>query len=447
VSSTSFRILLVILIVAVNGFFAAAEAALLSVRHSRLRHMAAQGHAGAQAALTILQNPGRLLSVTQLGVTLASLGLGWAGEETVFELLVAMLRPVTTPATAGVLHGISFVIAFLAISYFHVVVGEVLPKNIAIAKAARLAAVVAPVLLVFDRLSRPFVLVLERSAAALSRWMGVSDAAHSGAHSVEELKMIVASSRGLGLTKIQEEMTYRVLDLDQIMAREIMVPRQNVVSIPSDSSLDQVLRIITRERHSRYPVFEKATDKLIGILHYKDLMPVWEDRRRAIRSGRSGRAFQLAKLARPALVVPETKSATQMLEEFRLGHLHMAVVVDEFGTIVGLLTVEDVLEQLVGRIEDEHDERIARPLAEDEIEVPGTTRIIDIETDYGIELPAEGGYETLAGFLLYRLGEIPSAGASLEYDGRRFTVLEMDRNRIAQVRIEKLPQPALPDAG
>lgn len=448
-SSPFFRLFLVFLIVVVNAFFAAAEAALLSVRQSSLRQLAEQGHAGAQAALSLLANPGRLLSVTQVGVTLASLGLGWAGEETVYEILVAALGPLTSQANERFLHWLSFVLAFLAISYFHVVVGEVLPKNAAIAKATRLAALVAPPLLVFDRISRPFVVAIERSAAALSRMLGVSESAHAGGHSPEELKLIVSSSRGLGyLPEAQEEMIHHVLDLGAIQVREIMVPRKNMVSLPADATLDQVIRTMSRERHSRYPVFEPGTGKLTGFLLYKDLMPVWEDRRRAIRTGRTSRPFRLVSLVRPALVVPETKPASQMLEEFRLGNSHMALVVDEYGTIAGLLTVEDVLEQLVGRIEDEHDDqpRRPKPVALDELEIEGTTRIRDLEVDYGIELPAEGGFETLAGFLLYRFGDIPQPGASVEHDGRRYTVLEMDRNRIARVRIEKLPQPAVPHA-
>ena len=411
--------------------------------------MAEQGHAGAQAALNLLANPGRLLSVTQVGVTLASLGLGWAGEETVYELLVSLFQPLVPLPGERLLHGFSFVVAFLVISYFHVVVGEVLPKNLAIAKAARLAALVAPPLLVFDRISRPFVVVIERSAAALSRALGVSESAHAGGHSAEELKMVVSASRGLGyLPEAQEEMIHRALELGEIQVREIMVPRQNTVSLSSDANLDQVLRVMSRERHSRYPVFEAGSEKLVGFLLYRDLLPVWEERRRAIRAGRPPRTFQLARLVRPAMVVPETKPASQMLDEFRQGHSHMAMVVDEFGTITGLLTVEDVLEQLVGHIEDEHDDKPARhKLVElDEVEVEGTTRIRDLEADYGIALPPDGGFETLAGFLLMRFGEIPHPGASIEHEGRRFTVLEMDRNRIALVRIEKLPQPAVPHA-
>ncbi len=434
------RIVAVVLLIAVNGFFAGAEVALLSVRHSRLRQMAAEGQAGAQAALNLLANPGRLLSVTQVGVTLASLALGWAGEDALYQILLRLFHPLQIPLLTGILHGACFVLSFLVISYFHVVLGEVVPKNIAIAKADRLAALVAPLLLVFYRLSAPFVVTIERSAGAITRVLKLRGAGHAGGHSAEELKLIVSSSRGLGyLPETQEDMIHRVLDLDNISVREVMVPRNDIASIDADASLDEVLRTMIREQHSRLPVYEGSPEKIIGILHYKDLLPIWEERRRAIRTGRPSRAFHIARLLRPHMVVPETKPLSQMLEEFRQGRSHMAMVVDEFGTIAGMLTVEDVLEQLVGRIEDEHDEKLARPAAEtNEVELDGTTRILELESEFGIEVPAEGGFETLAGFLLFRLGEIPHVGESVEYGGRRFTVREMERNRIARVRIEKL---------
>jgi putative hemolysin len=442
------RLLLVGLLIAVNAFFAGAEVALLSVRHSRLRQMAEEGHVGAQAALNLLSNPGRLLSVTQVGVTLASLGLGWAGEDTLYQILIAAFHPITTPGTEKFLHGLCLLLSFLLISYFHVVIGEVVPKNLAIAKADRLAALVAPALLVFYRVSIPFAIVVERSAGALTKAF-TKGAAHGGGHSAEELKLIVSSSRGLGyLPEEQEDMIHRVLDLGNISVREIMVPRNDIVSIPSDATLDQVLHTMLEEGHSRLPVYEGSPEKIIGILHYKDLLPVWEERRRAIRSGRPSRSFRVARLLRPHIVVPETKPLSQMLDEFRQGKSHMAMVVDEFGTIAGMLTVEDVLEQVVGRIEDEHDEKVERPMAEtDDVELDGTTRIRELESEFGIELPAEGGFETLAGFLLYRLGEIPHAGESIEFGGRRYTVIEMERNRIAKVRIEKLPEQPVPAAG
>jgi CBS domain containing-hemolysin-like protein len=424
----------------VNGFFAGAEVSLLSVRHSRLRQMAEEGQAGAQAALNLLANPGRLLSVTQVGVTVASLGLGWAGEDTVYHLLSLVVQPFAATLGDGVLHALSFISAFLIISYFHVVLGEVVPKNIAIAKADRLAVLVAPALLVFYRVSLPFVVVIERSANALTRGLRFRPA-HGGGHSAEELKLIVSSSRGLGyLPEAQEDMIHRVLDLSSIAVREVMVPRNDIVSIRADATLDQVLQTMIEERHSRLPVYEGTSERIIGILHYKDLLPVWEERRQAIRSGRPSRAFRLTRLLRKHTVVPETKPLSQMLEDFRQGRSHMAMVVDEFGTIVGMLTVKDVLTQVVGRIEDEHVERGEPRLAEAAaVELDGATRIRDLESDFGLEISTDAGFETLAGFLLYQLGEIPRVGEAVEYQGRRFTVLTMDRNRIARVRIERLP--------
>jgi CBS domain containing-hemolysin-like protein len=403
--------------------------------------MAEDGVAGAQAALNLLANPGRLLSVTQVGVTLASLGLGWAGEGTVYELLIGLLRPLQTPATERFLHGLSFVLSFLIISYFHVVVGEVVPKNIAIDKADRLAVLVAPALLVFGRISSPFVYVLERSSDIVSGWLGVRAGQHGGGHSAEELKLVVSSSRGLGyLPEQQEDIIHRVLDIGSIQVREVMVPRKDMVSIPKDATVEQVLQTMIEQGHSRYPVYDGVPERIIGTLHYKDVLPVWAERREAIRTGRPPRPFRLERLIRKHYIAPETKPLLQMLEEFRQGRSHIAVVVDEFGTITGMLTVEDVLEQIVGPIEDEHDERPARPVSEAPVlELDGATRILDLEADFGIEVPAEAGFETLAGFILYRLGAIPSPGDSVVHDGRRFTVLAMDRNRIARVRIERLP--------
>jgi putative hemolysin len=306
-----------------------------------------------------------------------------------------------------------------------------------------LAAIVAPALLFFYRLSLPFVVVVERSAGIITRALKLKNTAHGG-HSAEELKLIVSSSRGLGyLPEAQEDMIHRVLDLNYTVAREIMVPRNDIVSVEAGANLDEVLRTMISRKHSRLPVYRGSPEKVVGILHYKDLLPVWEERRRAIRSGQSSRSFRIGRMLRPHLVVPETKPLSQMLEQFRAGQSHIAMVVDEFGTIVGMLTVGDVLEHLVGRIEDEHDEKDVRRDADaDEIELDGATRVRDLETEFGIAIPVDAGFETLAGFLLFRLGAIPRAGDQVEHEGRRYTVLEMDRNRIARVRVEKLPEPA-----
>ena len=439
-SHYGFRILLLLLILGINAFFAAAEVALVSVRESRLKQLAEDGHAGAQAALNLLANPGRLLSVTQIGVTLASLGLGWAGEDTLYGMVVSVLQPAITPVTERALRAASFVLAFFVMTYFHVVVGEVVPKNLAIESADRLAAIVAPALLIFYRISGPFVWVIEKSSGAITRVLGAGEGQRGGGHSAEELKLIVSSSRGLGhLPEMQEDIIHRVLDLDQISIREIMTPRNDIVSVPVDATLDRVLAAMIEHQHSRLPVYDGQPELIVGILYYKDLLPVWEERRAAIRASRPPRVFRLRRLMRKHLVVPETKPVAQMLAEFQQGRSHMAMVVDEFGTIAGLVTVEDVLEQVVGAIADEYDVKSEQmPLLDgDELELEGATKIRDVETQYGIALPGNGGFETLAGFLLMGFGKIPAAGETLEYDGRRFTVVEMDRNRIAKVRVEK----------
>jgi CBS domain containing-hemolysin-like protein len=435
------RVVVVVLLVALNGFFAGTEICLLSVRSSRLRQRAAEGSTGAQAALNLLAHPARLLSVTQVGVTLASLGLGWAGEGTLYDAFIALFHPLLNPATSRLLHALCFLLAFLVMSYFHVVLGEVVPKNIAIEASDRLAPVVAPALLVFYRIAAPFVIIIEKSSAALSHAIGSVERHHSGGHSAEELKLIVTSSRGLGyLPEAEEDMIHRVLDLRHLLVREIMKPRKDIISIPDDASLEQVLTAMIEHQHSRLPVYHQTPERIVGIVHYKDLLPVWEERRAAVRRGRPARNFIVTRMMRKPLFVPETKPLTQMLADFKGGKSHMAIVVNEFGTVTGLLTVEDVLEQIVGEIEDEHDEKIERPAPEaSEVELDGGTRIRDLGTEYGILIPSDAGFETLAGFLLFRLGAIPKVGDTADVDGRRYTVLEMDRNRIARVRIEKLP--------
>jgi CBS domain containing-hemolysin-like protein len=442
------RFLLLALIVMVNGFFAASEVALLSVRESRLRQLSEQGQAGARVALNLLANPERLLSVTQVGVTLASLGLGWAGEDTMYNLMLHAFGRFIGVLPASVVHAASFVLGFLIITYVHVILGEVLPKNLSIERADQLATILAPALMVFYRISAPFVLVIERSAALLTKSVGVHGRRHGGGHSSEELRLIVSSIRGSGhLPEEQEEMINRVLDLKDLQVREIMVPRNAIVSVPESSSLNDVLHVMTSQQHSRLPVFQDQPEQIIGILHYKDLLALWAEQREATRAGRLPRPYRVQNLLRKHRIVPETKPVLQMLAEFQTGESHMALVVDEFGTISGLLTVEDVLEQIVGEIADEFDEAAMHPPADmEDIEIDGTTPVRDLETQYDIELPDNSGFETVAGFLLWRLGHIPAVGENVEHEGRRFTVASTERNRIARVRIEKLQPAEAPQA-
>jgi putative hemolysin len=443
----AYRLLILITIIAVNGFFAASEVALVSVRRSRLRALADQGQVAAQAALNLLENPARLLSVTQVGVTLASLALGWAGEDTVYQLLFGFFNPVVTPATAPWFHGASFAIAFLLITYAHVIVGEVVPKNLAIEKADRLALLSAPALLLFYRLSGPFVYVIEQSARALSRLIGLRGDHSGGGHSPEELKFIVSVSRNEGhLRQFEEDAIQALLELQNYSVREIMTPRHSVVSVPLDAGLERVLRTFRAQQYTRVPVYEGGPEHIVGYLHYKDLIRVWEERKIASERKRQPPPFRLRGFLRKPLVVPETKSLDQLIDEFRTTHVHIATVVDEFGTIVGLVTLEDVLEQIFGEIGDEHDVKRAPQASEPAVlELDGTTLIRDLDTQYGLELPSDAGFETLAGFLLFQFGAIPAEGERVDFGGRRFTIARMDGRRIARVRVEKLPLPAAPD--
>lgn len=437
----SLRLILLAAIVVLNGFFAAAEVALVSVRASRLKELAEQGNIAARAALGLLANPGRLLSTTQVGVTLASLGLGWAGEDTVYRMLLGFIQPWLPlnpqPWVTAWLHGLSFAAAFLLISLVHVVVGEVVPKNLALEKADRLALLVAPPLLAFRRISAPFVFVIEQAAEALSHALGLHGGHTGGGHSAEEIKFIIESSHHHGhLEQFEEHAIRKLLELKDVNTRQIMTPRRDVVSVSVDATLDELLRLTLRHKYSRMPVYEGSPEHIIGIVHYKDLIRAWQLRKQASDRRQPQRPFRLRPYVRDVLVVPETKPLHQLVDEFRQKHTHLAMVVDEFGTITGLVTLEDVLEQVFGEIADEHDVRRAVPAANAPvIELEGSTNIRDLASNYGIELPGDAGFETLAGFLLHQLGYIPAAGESVMHDGRTFVVEEMERNRIARVKI------------
>jgi CBS domain containing-hemolysin-like protein len=349
------------------------------------------------------------------------------------------VQPLATPRIDPLLHAASFVVAFLILTFVMVVFGEVVPKNLGIKQAERYAVVAAPLLLVFYRVSAPFIYVLESASTAVSRVLGLGADAARRTHSIEELKLIATSVRVAGrITPSEESALHRLLETQNISVREIMVPRNDIVSVSIEASLDHVLRTLVQNQYTRVPVYQHKPEEIVGILHYKDLLPLWQRTQLAARMNTPAPTFQLRALLRRHLVVPESKPLNQMIEEFRQNHAHMALVVDEFGTIAGLVTLEDVLEQIFGEIEDEHDVRRPKPsLVSRVVEIEGTATILDLATQYGIELPSNAGFETLAGFLLFRLGSIPKPGDVVEWEERRFIILEMDHNRIARVRIER----------
>jgi CBS domain containing-hemolysin-like protein len=449
----SLRFIIFIAILALNAYFSAAEVALVVARRSKLEELARQGHLGARAALQVLSNPERLLSVTQVGVTLASLALGWAGEQTIHEVILAMFLPLAEAMGETALHLGSFGLAFMITSFFHVVIGEVVPKNLALDQADKLALLVAPPLLIFDRISSPFVFIVERASSGLSRLLGIKWR-HGGGHSSEELKFIIqASGREGHLEGFEEGTMSRLLGLKDVYAREIMTPRRDIVSVPVTASLDELLQLTLEHKYSRLPVYEGKAENIVGIVHYKDLMRAWRERKTANDNRRPARPFLLSRYLRKPLVVPETKPLNQLVDEFRQRHTHIAIVVDEFGTITGLVSMEDVLEQIFGEIGDEHDVRRPTPSpGAPVIEVDGGTSILDLANQYNIQLPGDAGFETLAGFILFKLGYIPSPGDTVAHELHTFTVRQMDRNRIVRVKIttqqaappDPSPRPASP---
>ncbi|HNY42461.1 MAG TPA: hemolysin family protein [Bryobacteraceae bacterium] len=440
--SYGYRFLLMFAIIGVNGFFAGAEAALISSRASRLKGMAERNVVGASAALSLLARPERLLAVVQVGVTLTSLALGWVGEDTLYRLLAAWFSFSPAPVVAAVMDALAVGTAFVLMTYMHVVMGEVVPKNLAIGQAERFAVLVSPALLVFFKAAEPFVWVIEWSAKILSRAIGARGDEHAGVHSAEELKFVIAAAHSAGhVSEFEKDAASRLLELQEYAAREVMTPRNALTMVPVDAELDEVLKAFRESGFSRLPVYEKSREYILGIIHVKDVLAYWTERRQSNTKRKPVQAFDLRTILRKVPVVPETKPLNQLFDEMQVRRAQVAFVVDEFGTIAGLITMEDVLEQVFGEIQDEFDPVYQRPsLDAVSVEVEGTIPICDLDTQYGIELPDDHEFETLAGFMLFELGRIPKAGDEVEHEARRYTVLEMAHNRIAKVRIDRLEQ-------
>lgn len=443
-----YRLFFMLAAVGANAFLAAAEMSLVSVRRSRLRQLCEEGHVGARAAAALLENPERLLSVIQAGVTLTSLCLGWLGEETLHALFMRLFSVAVTPATSAALSIVSVVLAFLLMTYMHVVFGEVAPKNLGMERADRLAVIVAPPLLVFYRVVEPFVWVLEKSSAAVSRLLGLKRQ-HPGAHSAEELKFVLQASRAAGhIGAFEEAAMQRLIELQEYSAREVMVPRSQMATVDASADIDEVLEKVSETRYSRLPVVERGNENPIGFVHVKDVLDFWAQRRLSNLRRRAVEPFSVRRILRKAPIVPESRPLHLLLEDLREQHAHLAFLVDEFGTVSGMVSLEDIFEQIFGEIEDEFDLKLERCGGKSAVsEVDGATPIRDLETQYGIELPMDGDYETVAGFLLYRLGRIPREGEWVEYGGRRYTVTAMDFNRIARVRIEPVEEGLAEEGG
>jgi len=434
----------VAMLILANAFFVAAEFALVSIRDTRIEQLLEAQIPGARAVRRLQQGIDDLLPAVQLGVTLCSLALGWLGEPLAAELLEPWLGAL--PHADLFAHIAAVVLGFAFITYFHVVVGELVPKSLALRRAEALAVAVAPPMLVFMALVRPAVRLLRGSAAAVLRGFDVPMTERAAVHSAEELKLIATAARRLGLLPpFQEMLIHRAVELDDVPVREIMTPRQKIFSLPSNLLLEDACARVMARHYSRIPVYDEARgpEHIVGVVYARDLARLLYFR---TTSSSPQPELRLAQIAREVVVVPETKSVLDLIRDLQQRRRHLAVAVDEYGSIVGLVTVEDAIEQITGELEDEFDSP-SRPVlttAGGAVVMDGGVNLRDLETQMQWKLPRDGGVETLAGFLLYRLGHIPQTGESIAFEDRRFTVLDMDARRIAKIRVEPIQPESAP---
>jgi magnesium and cobalt exporter, CNNM family len=443
IASALLRVFLILLLVAANAFFAAAEFALVSIRETRIQQLIAARRIGARIVQRLHRNLDEVVNGVQLGVTIVSLTLGWVGEPVLARIMLAPVEGL--PHASVYAHGIAIVFAFSLITCLHVILGELVPKSLALQRAEQVALAVAGPMDVFLTITRPLIYVMSRAAAWVLRIFGSRKLRRGPVHSPDELKLIVTASRQLGqLTPFQEDVIHGALEMENIMAREVMVPRPDIFSLPGDLTLEEGLARVVDEQHSRIPIYDPQSgpEHIIGVLYAKDLMR-WTKLRLTAEPGRAVSAriasMKINQIMRDVLVFPETKVLSELLEEFKERKRHIAIVVDEFGSTAGLITVEDVLEHLVGEMEDEFDVAPPeQPVAEGEVGLilDGSTGILDLESQYDIRLPRDQGFETLAGFVLGRMQKIPQTGDNFQFERWHFTVVEMDGHRIAKIKID-----------
>jgi putative hemolysin len=440
------RVLLILLLVAANAFFAAAEFSLVSVRDTRIQQLIASGRIGARIVLRLHQHLDEVVNGVQLGITMVSLTLGWIGEPMVASLVGTLRFVQKVPHAAVYAHGIAIAIAFSLITYLHVLLGELVPKTLALQRSEQIALAVAAPMEAFLTVTRPLLFFMRRSGGLVLKLFGARETRRGGAvHSPDELKLIVTASRQFGqIPESQEEMIHNAIELDSTTVREVMIARPDIFSLPSDLTLDEALNRVVEGQKSRIPVYDpqRGPEHIVGVLYYKELIRWVRIRLANLGQPVASRIArtQIGQIMHDVLVVPETKVLSELLEEFKQRRRHLAVVVDEFGSTAGVITVEDILEQLVGNIEDEFDLSTPEPALADEsvLVLEGAVNIRDLETQHGLILPRDAGFETLAGFMLARLQQIPDLGDSFEYEGHRYTVEEMEGHRIAKVKIEKV---------
>jgi magnesium and cobalt exporter, CNNM family len=424
----------VLVLVLANGFFVSAEFALVSVRPTRIEQLVREGRPGARAVQRALEDPDRFIAATQLGITIASLGLGWLGEPALGHLLepVLALLPAAWMGTAS--HTLSAAIAFAAITFLHVVVGELMPKSIALQRTDSTALVVAQPTLWTEAIFKPFILALNGTGNFLLRLIGMRAASgHEMVHSVEELKMLVQASDESGLLKAGErDMLDAVFEFGDLTAREVMVPRTEMIAISADASADDVVQYARKYPVSKFPVYEDDLDHILGIVYVKDLVRVQHDERR--RASVRG-------LMREALFVPDTIRLGALLQQFRARRQRIAMVLDEYSGTAGLVTLDDLIGEIVGEVANTSDKAVPQiqPLPNGAAMVDGLLQIDEVNERLGLSLH-DDYYDTIAGLVLGRLGRMARVGDTVEAEGVRLKVEALDGLRIARLSVYPAPQ-------
>lgn len=433
VSSVGSRLAAVLVLVLINGFFVMAEFALVGARRSKLSEMAARGDRGARRAQAALADLDRYISGTQLGITLASLALGWIGEPALAVVVDRLLAQFGIDVPAGMAHTAAGTItAFLIITFLHIVLGELAPKSVALVMPERISGIVALPLMAFSRLMSPFIWVLNGAATALLRLGGiqpVSELAH--AHSPEEIRLLVLQARAVGtLSETDSAMLAGIFDFAAKRIHDVMQPRTDIVALHVDDDEAEVTALLRRERYSRYPVYDESLDDIVGVFLSKDL---WLRER--------DRPFHLRDYLREPLLVPASRSAERVLDDLRRTRAQMAVVLDEFGGTAGIVTMEDLIEEVIGDIADEYDMASRDAVEVDGVlELAGALSLVDVRSDHRVAIP-EGEWTTLGGYVFARLGHVPKLGERAPYPGGELEVIAMDKRRVAAVRVHRLAAP------
>jgi putative hemolysin len=425
----------VLFFVAANGFFVGAEFALVSVRRPRLEARAAAGSRRARAALRLIGDPTSFISATQLGITIASLALGWIGEPTLQRLLEPLALQIASEGRAGyVAHVFAIIIAFAAITFLHIVLGELMPKMAALERAEALALFVARPLELFAKVFRWPLWIFNRVGATLGRLLGLkSSLQHAAVYSETELRQLVDISRESGHLRAEERrLIHRVFEFSDTLVREAMVPRPAIAAISADCSVEDITRAFQQHRYSRLPVYRGSLDNMIGFIHSKDLMPYLlrpED-------------FQLEYVLQPPMYVVDTARLEDVLRQMQKAKSHFGFVVDEHGGVEGIITLEDLLEEIVGDISDEHDEEVNEqisPIDERNYLLDGSLAVRDLNRRLKTSIPESEAYTTIGGFLMTKAGHVLQADEVIDYEGLRFHVEKVERRRLLSVRLE-LPE-------